>query len=72
VIRVAVATDSGSGVDRDGYRICRSHDATGWAGCDVTMTWDGGVAFAVRGAVRSDCGSINSVTRNRQNRTDIS
>jgi hypothetical protein len=51
-IRVNAATDSDSGVDRDGYRICRSHDATGWAGCDVTMTWDGGETFTVSGGHR--------------------
>lgn len=57
-IQVTAATDNvgGSGVNANGYRICRSHDTTGWGGCDVDMTLVGGTSFVVSGSHRPNAG----------------
>ncbi len=50
-LQVTPATDSGSGVDTDAYRICRSPDSTGGPeGCAVTLTWQGTTTHQVTGS----------------------
>ncbi|MEM7586334.1 MAG: hypothetical protein AAF560_23280, partial [Acidobacteriota bacterium] len=52
VVTPAVDEPGGSGIDPDGYRVCRSHDTTGFGGCDHTMTLDATTRFVVTGADR--------------------
>jgi len=51
-VSVTAATDNagGSGVNPNGYNICRSVDTAGWGGCDVTITNAGTTSTLVSGA----------------------
>ncbi len=46
-VSAAAASDAGSGVA--GYQICRSNDVTGWGGCAVNLTLNGGTSMVVSG-----------------------
>lgn len=50
-ISASPASDSGSGVDPNGYHICRSNNSLGgWAGCDYTITLNGGTSILISGS----------------------
>ena len=53
-IQVTPATDNpgGSGVNPNGYNICRSNNVTGWGGCNQTITTSGTTSIVVTGAHR--------------------
>ncbi|GAB4197421.1 MAG: hypothetical protein Tsb002_31520 [Wenzhouxiangellaceae bacterium] len=53
-IQVTPATDNagGSGIDTDGYQVCRSNDVTGWGGCSHTMSLNSTTSFVVTGSHR--------------------
>jgi hypothetical protein len=44
---VASVTASSGGMGSLVYQICRSNDTTGWGGCDVTLTTNGGTSITV-------------------------
>lgn len=49
-ITATPASDSGSGVNPNGYWICRSNDTSGWGGCNVTLTQSGGTSYTIGGS----------------------
>lgn len=51
-LTVAPAVDIESGINPNGYSVCRSSDTTGWGGCEVNMILDGPITYTVSGAHR--------------------
>ena len=58
-LQVTPATDppGGSGIDPDGYRVCRSINTAGNAACSVTITNDSTVSYVVSGNHRPPPGA---------------
>jgi len=55
-IRATPSTDGESGVNANGYQICRSGDTTGWGGCSSNLSLTGTTSFLVTGDDRPDPG----------------